>query len=104
MYDLQRRRVGVSFPTHGPASVAGICRVFDIAFALADLRVGFLATERKKGEQATVSPMENVEIGPLIANINLPEGPVGDGELLASVVINKRTGEVKVEGPRDDST
>ena len=78
MYDTKRQRQGVSFPTHGPASVAGMVRVFEKAFELADRRVRFSPLQRRPNPSQTPSRLlelpDGVTIGPLIAELNLSEG------------------------------
>ena len=100
MYDPQRQRQGVSFPTHGPASVVGITRVFDKAFELADCRVRFRETQRRLRQsqrQARAHPLpDGVEVGPLIAEINLREGFARAGEPLGGIALDDRTGEIRV--------
>lgn len=100
MYDPRRQRQGVSFPTHGPASVAGVKCVFDKAFELADCHVGFREHQRKLRQSQTQSPSDGlpagVERGPLIATINLPEGFAPAGKPLGGVDLDLRTGAIRI--------
>lgn len=108
MYDTQRQRQGISFPTHGPASVAGMVRVFEKAFELADRRVQFSPRQRRPNPSQTPSRLselpDGVETGPLIAEINLPEGYARSGEPLGGISLDPRTGEVRVLGPDEMET
>ena len=105
MYDTQRQRQGVSFPIHGPASVAGMVQVFEKAFELADRRVKFSPLQRQPNPLHTPFWLpklpDGVEIGPLIAELNLPEGYARSGEPLAGISLDPRTGEVRVLGPNE---
>ena len=100
MYDPQRQRQGVSFPTHGPASVVGIERVFDRAFELADRRVRLWKHQRRSRQSQTQARAhglpDGVERGPLIAEINIREGFARAGEPLGRIAIDDRTGEIRV--------
>lgn len=100
MYDPQRQRHGVSFPTHGPASVAGIKCVFDKAFELADCRVGFWEYQRRLRQSQTQSPADGLParlvMGPLIAEINLADGFAPAGEPLGEIELNSRTGAIRI--------
>ena len=100
MYNPQRQRQGVSFPTHGPASVAGIKRVFDKAFELADRGVHFRENQHRSRQSQTQARAhglpDGVEIGPQIAEINLPEGFAPAGEPLGGIEIDSRTGEIRI--------
>ena len=104
LYDPQKQRQGVSFPTHGPASVAGIQRVFDKAFELADHRVHFAEHQRRLRQSSSQSSgahqlPDGVERGPLIAEINLREGFARAGEPLGGIALDHHTGEVRVMHP-----
>ena len=100
MYDPQRERQGVSFPTHGPASVPGIKCVFDKAFELADCRVDFREHQRRRRQSPKQSLNDGlpvgVERGPLIAEINLAEGFAPAGEPLGGIELDLRTGAVRI--------
>ena len=96
MYDPQGQRRGVSFPTHGPASVAGIGRVFDRAFELANRRVHFRRPEQSPTPAPVQGLPDGVEIGPHIATINLPSGFARDGEPLGGIEIDHDTGEIRI--------
>ena len=99
LYDLQRRSRGVTFPTHGPASLPGIKRVFDKAFELADGRVGFSEHQLRERQSSSKHLPDGVERGPLIAQINIPEGFAKQGEPLGGIAFDDRTGEIRVMGP-----
>ena len=100
MYDPQRQRQGVSFPTHGPASVAGIKCVFDKALELADCLVDFREHQRRLSQSQAQSPTDGlpagVARGPLIAEINLAEGFAPAGEPLGGIELNPRTGAIRI--------
>ena len=107
MYDLSGRRRGVTYAAFGPASVEGISRVVAKAFELADARVGFTAMQNNdhksfEGSQKEAGTQE-FEIGPPIATINIPAGHFADGEFIAGITINPKTGEAKILD-RDPST
>ena len=108
MYDTQRQRQGVSFPTQGPASVAGMVRVFEKGFELADRRVRFSPLQRRPNPSQTPSRLpelpDGVTIGPLIAELNLPEGYARSGEPLGGISLDPRTGEVRVLSPDEMET
>ena len=100
MYDPQRQRQGVSFPTHGPASVAGIKCVFEKALELVDCHVDFREHQRRLRQSQTQSPTDGLPAGvvrgPLIAEINLAEGFAPAGEPLGGIELNPRTGAIRV--------
>ena len=96
MYDPQGQRRGVSFPSHGPASVAGIGSVFDRAFELADRRVRFRRPEQSPTQAPVQGLPDGVEIGPHIATINLPSGFARKGEPLGGIQIDHGTGEIRI--------
>lgn len=100
MYDLTGQRRGVTYAAYGPASVEGIARVVAKVFELADARVGFTAMQNNnhqsfEGSQKEAGTQE-FEIGPPIATINIPAGHFADGELIAGITINPKTGEAKI--------
>ena len=99
MYDPQRHRQGVTFPVHGPASLAGIKRVFDKAFELADRRVGFSGHQRSERQSHSRQLPDGVEVGPLIAEINIREGFAHHEEPLGGIALDDRTGEIRVMRP-----
>lgn len=103
MYDARRQRQGIAFPIHGPASVAGIVRVFERAFELADRRVRFIQHQNKKNLSQTSSTSPDVPdgftIGPLMGEINIREGYAAAGEPLGGMQIDRNTGEVRILHP-----
>ncbi len=100
MYDTQRQRQGISFPTWGPASVAGIVQVFERAFELADRRVQFSTRKRHPSPSQALHLPDNGEIRRrLIAEINLPEGQVRSGEPLGGMSQRLDTGDVRILSP-----
>ena len=100
MYDLTGGRRGVTYAAFGPASIEGIARVVAKVFELADARVGFTAMQNKmqhslEGSQKEAATQE-LEIGPPIATINIPAGHFAEGEFIAGIEINPKTGEAKI--------
>lgn len=107
MYDLTGQRRGVTYPTHGPASIDGIGRVVAKAFELADARVGFTAMQNKQRQSQAAMQAEAggqaVERGPHIATINIPAGHAADGEFLGGIAFDPETGGIEIMD-RDSST
>ena len=100
MYDLTGQRRGVTYPTYGPASIEGIGRVVAKVSELADARVSFTTMQNKQRQSLARSQKEaaaqGLEIGPLIATINIPAGYAAEGEFLGGININQETGEVEI--------
>ena len=96
MYDVQLVRQGVTFPTDGAASVSGIKLVFDRAFELADKRVSFSSIQHSRRELSSPKLPDGIEIGPVLAEINLSK-EAGRGGL----EFDPRTGEVRFLKPHE---
>lgn len=107
MYDLTGQRRGVTYPTHGPASIDGIGRVVTKVSELADVRVGFSTMQKQQRQSLAALQQEaaaqGVGLGPHLATINIPEGYAADGEFLGGINFNPKTGEIKILD-RDSST
>lgn len=108
MYDLTGRRRGVTYPTHGPASIDGIGRVVAKVFELADARVDFIAMEANRRQSLTGlrkhAEAQGAGVGPHIATINLPAGYAAEGEFLGGVSFNPKSGAVEIldrESPKE---
>ena len=99
-YDLTGERRGVTYPTHGPASIDGMGRVVAKVFELADARVGFTAMQNMQHQSLAKlqkgSAAQGADRGPLIATINIPEGFAADGEFLGGINLNRKTGAIEI--------
>ena len=72
------------------------------------MRVEFSPSQRRPNPSQTPSWLpelpDGVEIGPLIAEINLPEGYAPSGETLGGISLDPLTGEVRILGPDEMET
>ena len=105
MYDIKRQRYGIAFPASGAASVAGVKKVYDALFEVVDAKIEVSSRMVKKelaagvAETTDVAPASTAQVGPLIAEINIPAGFAAEGEPLGGLVINPKSGEVRILKP-----
>lgn len=78
MYDLPGQRRGVTYPAFGPASIEGIARIVTIGCPNSRMRGKAAALQNNKQHSLKGSheaaAAQGFEIGPLIANFDIPSG------------------------------
>ena len=84
----------------------GVKKVYDVLFEMVDSQIELSNKMIKKesaareGKTTDVVPGSSAQIGPLIAEINIPAGFAAKGEPLGGLESNPKTGEVRIPQAR----